>query len=156
MSTTVPFKPQGMPTLSPHLVCAGAAAALDFYARAFNAVEIMRLPDPSGRLIHASMRIAESVVMLVDEFPAWNARGPLMLQGTPVTLHLFVPDVDVAVAQAVAAGAELTMPPADMFWGDRYAVLKDPYGHSWSLATHQQDLSPEQIQQAFTKMCAAQ
>jgi uncharacterized glyoxalase superfamily protein PhnB len=146
--------PEGFHTLTPHLVCADAAAAISFYERAFNAVEQMRLPSPEGKLLHASVRIGNSMLMLVDENPAWGALGPQTLKGSPVTIHCFVADVDAAVAQAVAAGAKLVMPAADMFWGDRYAVVEDPFGHKWSLATHQHDLSHQEIQAALAQACA--
>lgn len=144
--------PDGMHTLTPHLVCAGAADAIEFYKKAFNAVEGFRLPGPDGKLMHGSVKIGDSTLMLVDENPAWGALGPKSLKGSPVTIHLYVQDVDAAVAQAVAAGATLIMPVADMFWGDRYGVLQDPFGHNWSVATHQRDLSPQEIQEAMTKM----
>lgn len=137
--------PEGMHSLTPHLVCDGAGQAIDFYKAAFGAVEAMRLPGPGGRLMHAMLRIGDSALMLVDEFPEMGCLGPKALKGSPVTIHLFVPDVDATVAQAVKAGAKLTMPAEDMFWGDRYAQLEDPYGHRWSIATHLQDLTPEQI-----------
>ena len=144
--------PDGMHTLTPHLVCAGAADAIEFYKKAFNAVEGYRLPGPDGKLMHGSVVIGDSMLMLVDENPAWGALGPKSLKGSPVTIHLYVQDVDAAVAQAVAAGATVTMPVADMFWGDRYGVLQDPFGHNWSVATHQRDLSPQEIQEAMAKM----
>lgn len=138
--------PEGFHTLTPHLVCAGASDAIAFYRRAFGAEEVMRIPGPGGMLMHAQVRIGNSMVMLGEEAPQWGALGPLALKGTPVTLHLYVPDVDAAMARAVAAGATVTMPAADMFWGDRYGQVQDPFGHRWSLATHLQDLTPEQIQ----------
>jgi PhnB protein len=144
--------PDGMHSLTPHLVCAGAAEAIQFYQKAFNAVELARLPGPDGKLMHGLVRIGDSMLMLVDENPAWGALGPHALKGSPVTIHLYVEDVDAAVAQAVAAGAKVTMPVADMFWGDRYGVLEDPFGHHWSVATHKVDLSPAEIQQAMTQM----
>jgi PhnB protein len=144
--------PDGMHSLTPHLVCAGAADAMAFYKNAFDAVELSRLPGPQGRLMHASMRIGDSVFMLNDEFPEMGGFGPKSLKGTPVTIHRYVTDVDAAVAQALAAGATVKMPLADMFWGDRYALLEDPFGHQWSLATHRHDLSPEQIMEAMAKM----
>jgi PhnB protein len=144
--------PDGMHSITPHLVCAGAAQAIEFYARAFGAVEQMRLPGPGGKLMHASVRIGDSMVMLVDENREWGALGPLSLNGSPVTIHLQVADVDAVFAQAVAAGATVTMPLADMFWGDRYGQLKDPFGHLWSVATHQRDLTPQEIQEAMAKM----
>ncbi len=149
---TVKPIPDGMHSLTPHLVCAGAADAIEFYKRAFNAVETARLPSPSGRLMHASVRIGDSTLMLVDEFPDMGSFGPKALKGSPVTIHLFVEDVDATIAQAVAAGATLKMPAQDMFWGDRYGQLVDPFGHQWSVATHIQDLSPEQISAGMAKM----
>jgi uncharacterized glyoxalase superfamily protein PhnB len=143
--------PDGMHSLTPHLVCAGAAEAIEFYKAAFGAVEVMRLPGPQGKLIHAMVRIGDSPLMLVDEMPEWGALGPKALKGSPVTIHLAVEDVDAAVARAVKAGARITMPVADMFWGDRYGQLEDPFGHHWSVATHLRDLSPEEILQAMSK-----
>ncbi|MGH8751774.1 MAG: VOC family protein [Burkholderiales bacterium] len=144
--------PDGMHTVTPHLVCAGAAAAIDFYKKAFNAVETGRLPGPQGKLMHAMIRICDSAVMLVDEMPEWGALGPKALKGSPVTIHLYVEDVDAFVVRAVAAGAKITMPVADMFWGDRYCKLEDPFGHHWSVATHIRDVSREEMQQAMQKM----
>ncbi|OMG70605.1 VOC family protein [Burkholderia ubonensis] len=149
MSTSVKPIPEGMRTLTPHLICAGAADAIEFYRQAFNAVERVRLPAPNGKLMHACLTIGDSSLMLVDEMPEHGALGPKALNGTAVCLHLFVPDVDAAIAQAVAAGAKVTMPAADMFWGDRYGQVEDPFGHRWSLATHQRDLTPEQIRDAM-------
>jgi len=143
--------PHGMNVLSPHLVCDGAAAAIDFYQRAFGAEEMVRLAGPHGRLMHASIKICGCSVMLVDESKDCGLLSPKALNGTPVILHLFVADVDAAVARAVEAGAMVTMPVADMFWGDRYGLIKDPFGHSWSIATHQRDLSPAEIQDAACK-----
>lgn len=145
--------PEGMHTVTPHLVCAGAADALEFYKKAFDAVETIRLPGPDGKLIHAMLVIAGSPVMFTDEMPQCGATSPNTLKGTPVTIHLYVPDTDAFYNRAVAAGAKAVMPPADMFWGDRYGVLEDPWGHSWSVATHQQDLTPAEIEAAFKKAC---
>jgi uncharacterized glyoxalase superfamily protein PhnB len=110
------------------------------------------MPGPGGRLIHASIRIGDSAVMLVDEMPEWGALGPKALKGSSVTIHLYVEDVDAVTARAVAAGAKVTMPVADMFWGDRYGQLEDPFGHRWSVATHIRDMSAEEMQQAMAKM----
>ena len=137
-----------MRTVTPHLIVGGAAAAIDFYQRAFGAVEVMRLPDGKGIMMHARVRIGDSIVMLLDEFPEMGARGPKAVGATSVTIHLQVPDVDALFAQAVAAGATAIMPPADMFWGDRYAIVQDPFGHSWSLATHVRDVPIEELQRA--------
>ncbi|MDR3391331.1 MAG: VOC family protein [Sulfuriferula sp.] len=153
MSNIKPI-PEGMHSVTPHLVCAGAAAAIDFYRRAFNAVEAVRLPGPSGKLVHAMIRIGDSPVMLVDEMPECGALGPAARQGTSVTLHLYVEDADAIFAQAVAAGAVVKMPLADMFWGDRYGLLIDPFGHQWSVATHIRDVSREEMQQAMNNMQA--
>ena len=106
----------------------------------------------AGRLMHAAVRIGDSTLMLVDEFPDMGSFGPKALKGSPVTIHLFVEDVDKTVAQALAAGATLKMPVQDMFWGDRYGQLVDPFGHHWSVATHQRDLSPEQVREGMAKM----
>ena len=149
MSVPVKPIPDGMHALTPHLVCDGAAAAIDFYVKAFNAVELARLAGPDGKLMHGMVRIGDSPLMLVDAMPGWGVLDPKGLNGSPVIIHLYVEDVDAAIAQAAAAGATVTMPPADMFWGDRYGQLTDPFGHKWSLATHKQDLSPEQIRKAM-------
>lgn len=111
--------------------------------RAFGAEEVMRLPGPGGKLAHAAIRIGDSMVMLMDEFPDWDANGPGTLGGTPVTIHLAVPAVDDWFERAVEAGAVARMAPADMFWGDRYGVVEDPFGHRWSMATHLRDVSPK-------------
>jgi len=145
--------PEGMHSVTPHLVCAGAAEAIEFYKKAFNAIEMGRMPGPQGKLIHAMIRIGDSALMLVDEFPDWGSFGPKSLKGSSVTIHLQVEDVDALVKQAVAAGAKVTMPVDDMFWGDRYGKLEDPFGHSWSVATHMRDVSPEEMQQAAQKLC---
>ena len=144
--------PDGMHTVTPHLVCAGAADAIEFYKKAFGAVEEGRLPGPNGRLMHAMIRIGDSAVMLVDEMPEWCALGPKALKGSPVTIHLYVDDVDAFAARAVKAGAKITMPVADMFWGDRYGKLEDPFGHHWSVATHMRDVSSQEMQQAMQQM----
>lgn len=141
--------PEGMQAVTPHLVCAGAADAIEFYKKAFDATEEGRLPGPRGKLMHAMIRIAGSAVMLVDEFPEHGNLSPKSLKGSPVTIHLYVADVDAFVKRAVAAGAKITMPVADMFWGDRYGRLEDPFGHHWSVATHLRDLSSQQIQRAM-------
>lgn len=151
MSQVKPI-PEGMNAITPHLVCAGAADAIEFYKKAFNAIEGGRLAGPQGKLMHAMLRIGDSAIMLVDEFPEWGSFGPKSLKGSPVTIHLYVEDVDAAMARAVAAGAKITMPVADMFWGDRYGKLEDPFGHQWSVATHLRDVSAEDMRQAMQKM----
>ena len=148
MSNTKPIE-DGMHTVTPHLVCAGAADAIAFYVRAFGAEEVMRLPGPGGKLAHAAVRIGDSMVMLTDEFPDWDAHSPAALGGTPVTIHLSVDAVDDWFERAVEAGATARMAPADMFWGDRYGVVEDPFGHRWSMATHIRDVSPEEMARAM-------
>jgi uncharacterized glyoxalase superfamily protein PhnB len=138
--------PKGYEAVVPHLVVRGAAKALEFYKQAFGAVEVTRSPMPDGRLMHSEIRINNTPVMVNDEFPEFGAMSPQALNGSPVTLHVFVPDVDKAFAQAVAAGAKATMPVMDMFWGDRYGKLEDPFGHHWSLATRKEDLTHEEKQ----------
>ncbi len=144
--------PQGMHTLTPHIVCEGASDAIAFFKKAFNAEELARLPGPNGKIMHAAVRIGDSVLMLMDDFPEWGSLGPKALKGSPITLHLYVDDVDAAMKQAVAAGAQVTMPVADMFWGDRYGQVVDPFGHRWSIATHKMDLTPEEIQRNMATM----
>ena len=146
--------PDGTHSLTAHIVCERAIEAMGFYKKAFNAVEEMRLPGPDGKLMHGCIRIGDSELMLTEENPAWGAPGPNALKGSPVTIHLTVENVDAVVAQAVAAGAKITMPIADMFWGDRYGVLEDPFGHKWSVATHIRDMSPEEIQAAMGEAMA--
>ncbi|WP_259782039.1 VOC family protein [Aestuariispira ectoiniformans] len=134
-----------MHSLSPHLVCEGAAAAVDFYKKAFGAEEMMRIPAPDGRLMHACLWINGSTVIVMDAFPEMGAVSPQALGGSPVTLHLIVEDTDSAFDRAIDAGAVEVAAPDDMFWGDRYAVVKDPFGHSWSIATPQKNFSEEEI-----------
>ncbi|HEX6735414.1 MAG TPA: VOC family protein [Azonexus sp.] len=152
--TNVSPIPSGMTAVTPHLVCEGAAAAIDFYIRAFGAVEGARLPGPDGRLMHALLHIGGAPLMLVDACPEYGMLDPKRLNGSPVTIHLYVADVDATMARAVAAGARVTMPVADMFWGDRYGTLEDPFGHRWSVATHRRDLSPEEITAAMQRACS--
>ena len=151
--------PDGFHTLTPHLVVKGASKAIDFYKKAFGAQEIKRMPGPDGKsIIHADLKIGDSRLLLVDEFPDMNARGPQTVGGTPVSIHMYVEDADAAFEKAVAAGAEVRMPLADQFWGDRYGVVTDPFGHVWSIATHKEDLTPEEIgrraQAAFSESVA--
>jgi uncharacterized glyoxalase superfamily protein PhnB len=149
MTSTVNPIPPGMHTITPHLVCAGAANAIEFYKEAFGAVEVDRLAGPDGKLMHAMLRIGDSALMLVDEFPEMGARGPQALGGTSVTIHLSVPDVDASFARAVKAGAAVRMPVMDMFWGARYGLVADPFGHQWSIATQVRNLTIEQIRENF-------
>lgn len=145
--------PAGMHAVTPHLVCAGAADAIDFYKKAFNASELARLAGPDGKLMHGLIMIGDSAVMLADEYPEWNSLGPNARKGTSVTLHLYVADADAQFEQAVNAGCTVHMPLADMFWGDRYGIVQDPFGHLWSIATHVRDVSAEEIRAAAGKGC---
>ena len=149
MAETVNPIPPGMHTITPHLVCKDAAAAIEFYKEAFGAVEQMRLPGPDGKLMHAMVRIGDSMLMLVDEFPEMHVSGPQALGGSPVTIHLSVADADAAFRRATAAGATVRMPVTDMFWGARYGMVQDPSGHQWSIATQVRNLTPEQIVEAM-------
>jgi uncharacterized glyoxalase superfamily protein PhnB len=154
--STVEPVPAGMHTVTPHLICAGAADAIEFYKKAFNAVEICRMPTPDGRIMHAGITIGDSMVMLVDEMPEWGAFGPAALKGSSVTIHLQVADADALFQQAVAAGGTVVMPMDDAFWGDRYGKLQDPFGHHWSIATHVKDVSPEEMEQAMASACCGE
>ena len=138
--------PEGYHTVTPYLVVNNATGAIDFYKRAFGAKEIMRMDGPPGKIGHAELRIGDSVIMLADEMPGTSTRAPQSLNGTTAGIFLYVNDVDSAFKQATSAGAKVEMPLADMFWGDRYGRLMDPYGHSWSLATHKEDVAPEEMQ----------
>src|SRR5436190_1859723 len=138
--------PEGHHTVTPHLTVRGAARAIDFYRRAFGAEEVMRMPSRDGtKLMHAHLRIGDSAILLNDEFPEMGGRSPEALGGTPTTIHLYVSDADQVFARAVAAGAQVRMPLQDMFWGDRYGQIVDPFGHVWAIATHKEDLTPEEI-----------
>ena len=145
--------PPGMHSVTPHLVCAGAANAIEFYKKAFNAEELGRIDGPDGKLVHGMIKIGDSVLMLVDEYPEWDSLGPNARKGSSVTLHLYVEDADAQFKQAIDAGCSVRMPLTDMFWGDRYGVLQDPFGHLWSIATHVRDVSPEEIRAAAEKGC---
>lgn len=145
--------PQGFHSLTPYLVCKDAAAAIEFYKQAFGAVENARI-RAGDKIIHACLRIGDSPLMLSEEVPEMGAFGPQHFGGTAVTVHLSVADADAAAARAVAAGAKLVMPVAEMFWGARYGVLTDPFGHSWSVATQVRDMSPEEVQRNLAnQMC---
>jgi uncharacterized glyoxalase superfamily protein PhnB len=145
--------PEGFHTVTPSLIVHAAAEAIEFYARAFGAEEIDRATTPDGqKIMHATIQIGDSRVMLADEFPEWGCRGPKAIGGTPLSLHLYVEDADALFEQAVAAGATVTMPIADAFWGDRYGRLLDPYGHDWGIATRTRDVSPDEAQRAMEAM----
>jgi PhnB protein len=138
--------PEGYHTVTPYLCVKGAAQALEFYKKAFGATELMRIAQPDGRVGHAEIQIGDSHIMLADEFPEHGHRSPQSIGGSPVGIHLFVEDVDATTKQAIAAGAKVLRPVADQFYGDRLGMVADPFGHIWSIATHKEDLSPEEIQ----------
>ncbi len=154
ISTHAPVSPipEGMHTVTPHLVCAGATDAIEFYKKAFGAVELSRMANDDGKLMHARIRIGDSVIMLNDEMPEWDAFGPKFLKSSPVKIHLYVENADAAFERATRAGAKVTMPIADMFWGDRYGKVEDPFGHQWSIGTHIRDVEPEEMQKAMKQM----
>ena len=137
--------PEGFQTVTPGMVVKGAAEAIAFYKKAFGAEEVMCMKGPDGKsIMHAEIRIGNSMIMLGDEFPEWGVKGPKTIGGSPVTIHLYVNDADAVFNQAVKAGATVQMPLTNMFWGDRYGKLADPFGHNWSVATHVEDVSPEE------------
>ncbi len=150
--------PDGFYTVTPHLVVNGAAKAIEFYKRAFGAEQLMAMPAPDGkRLMHAELKIGNSRLMLADDFPEFcegHSRDPKKLGASPVTIHLYVQDCDAAFKRAVDAGATIKMPLQDMFWGDRYGSVSDPFGHDWSIATHKQDLTPQQIAEGMKESFA--
>ncbi len=149
--------PEGFGTLTAHLVVEGAADAMDFYKRAFGAEDLGRMPMPDGkRLMHGLMKLGDSMLMLVDAFREFGVKGPKELGGSPVTLHVYVSDADKAFQKALDAGCSVAMPMADMFWGDRYGKVKDPFGHEWSIATKIKDLTPAEMEAAQKAAFAAE
>jgi PhnB protein len=158
MNNSVKAIPAGMNGIIPHLTIRNAAQAIEFYKKAFGATELGRMPMPDGRLMHAMMNVGGTMLFLNDEFPEFGGKGAQTLGGSPVALHVYVEDTDATFNQAVAAGATVKMPPMNMFWGDRYAKLTDPFGHEWSIATHIEDVTPQQMEQrvkeAMTQNCA--
>jgi uncharacterized glyoxalase superfamily protein PhnB len=136
--------PTGLHTITPHLTVKGASDYIEFLKRAFGAVELSRSPGPGGKLMHALVQIGDSRLMLNDHMPEFGAQ-PIPEGVWPIALHLYVPDVDAIFAQATAAGCNVTMPLADQFWGDRYGSLRDPFGFSWNVATHKEDLTPQEV-----------
>ena len=150
--------PKGREGMIPHLVCDGCAAAIEFYKKAFGAKELSRMPAPDGkRVMHAEILIDNRPIFLNDDFPEFcggKASSPSALGGTPVTIHRYVENCDAVIDRAREAGATVKMPPMDMFWGDRYGVVVDPFGHQWSIATHQRDLTPQQMMEGMKKSMA--
>jgi PhnB protein len=148
MAKSVKPIPDGYHSVTPYLIIGkgNAGKAIDFYARAFNAKELMRMPGPQGGIVHAEIQLGDSRIMLADEAPKSDAYGPDHFNGSPITLHVYVPDVDATTKQASAAGATVIRPLADQFYGDRNATLTDPFGHRWCLATHVRDVSMEEME----------
>lgn len=145
MAGKVKTVPDGFNTVSAHLVVREAGKAMDWYKKAFGAEEVMRMPGPGGQgVMHGEVKIGNSTIMLCDENPEWGCTSPALLKGTTVTIHLYVENADAMFDRAVKAGATPNMPPMDMFWGDRYGKLTDPFGHTWGVATHKEDVSPEE------------
>ena len=141
----VKFKPDGYHTATPYLIINGAADAISFYKKAFGATELFRMDAPGGKIGHAEIKIGDSPIMLADEYPDMGYRGPKAIGGTPVSIMLYVEGVDVVFNRAIAAGAKVKETVQDKFYGDRSGTLEDPFGHVWTVATHMEDLSPEEI-----------
>jgi PhnB protein len=140
--------PEGCHGVIPHLIVSDGNRAIEFYKKAFGAKELLRMPGPDGRSIgHAHLQIGGGALYLCDEVPAMNCRAPTSIGGTPVSMHIYVDDVDSAFARAVEAGTTVTMPLMNMFWGDRFGKVRDPFGHEWSLASHVEDVSPAEMQE---------
>jgi PhnB protein len=152
MSAT--FIPAGYHTVTPYLAIKNAVKALEFYQQAFGAIETSKLMVPDGRLGHAEIRLGDSVIMLSDEFPEYGGKSPETLGGSPVSIHLYVADVDAFFKRALAAGAKERKPVMDQFYGDRSGQLEDPFGHLWWVATHKEDVAPEEMQKRVQAMFA--
>jgi PhnB protein len=146
--------PEGYHTLTPYLAVEDATAAIDFYGRAFGAKERLRMPGPDGKIAHAELEIGDSLIMLSDPFPQSSAKPPKELGGTSAAIFAYVDNVDELVQQAVDAGATLVSAPEDQFWGDRFGSVQDPFGHSWQIATHVEDVSPEDIEKRSQEWAA--
>jgi len=144
--------PVGYHNITPYLIVRNAAAAIDFYKKAFNAVELMRFPGPGGKIMHAEVKIGDSPMMLADEMPEEGHVGPQTLGGVGVSMMLYVEDVDTRFAQAIAAGATIKRPVQDQFYGDRNGTLVDPFGHVWSIGTHKEDVPMEEMQRRMAKL----
>jgi PhnB protein len=144
--------PDGYHAVTPYLVVKGAAQAIEFYKKAFGATELFRMPGPGGQVMHAELQLGDSRIMLADEVPQMNALSPQTIGGSPVGLMLYVPDVDAQAKLAVAAGAVVERPVQDQFYGDRSGTFRDPFGHKWTLGTHKEDVSQEEMQRRMTAM----
>ena len=146
--------PEGYHTLTPFLTVRNAVRAIEFYKQAFGAIERGVMKGPDGKVMHAELKIGDSIIMLSDEFPEFGALSPESIGGSPLGLHIYVDRVDTAFDRAVKAGAKVEMPVMDQFWGDRYGKLKDPFGHKWSIATHVKDLSGDEMKRAMDEAMA--
>jgi PhnB protein len=144
--------PEGYRTVTPYLIVSDAAKALDYYQRALGAREIVRMPGPGGKIMHAEIRIGDSMVMLADEFPQMGANSPQTIGGTPVGICLYVENVDELFNRAISAGGKVERPLQNQFYGDRSGTLIDPFGHKWTIATHVEDVSPEEMQKRMAAM----
>jgi PhnB protein len=153
--STVHHIPKGYHSVTPYLVIKGAAEAIEYYKKVFGATEVMRMADPSGRIGHAELMIGNSHIMLADENPDMGYRGPIPSGSSPVSILLYVEDVDSTVERAVAGGAKILKPVQDQFYGDRLGFIQDPFGHLWGVATHKEDLSPEEIEERAKKAMQA-
>ena len=145
MTTKVKPIPDGYHTITPYLIVKDGPRAIEFYKKAFGAQELFRMAGPDGKIAHAELQIGNSRFMLGTESPQMGSQSPETLKGTPVGLFLYLEDVDAAFKRAVDAGARATQPPQDMFWGDRYGKVADPFGHEWQLATHKEDVAPAEM-----------
>jgi PhnB protein len=143
--------PEGYHSITPYLVIKGASEAIEYYKKAFGAVEMLRIPGPNNRVMHAEIKIGDSPVMLADEFPDMGYRGPLSIGGTPVSILIYVEDVDTVYPRALAAGGKELKPLKDEFYGDRSGTLIDPFGHVWTVATHKEDVPPEEMQRRMAQ-----
>src|SRR5215472_8779053 len=152
MAKKVKPVPDGYHHITPYLVIQGAAAAIDFYKKVFGATELFRMTQPDGRVGHAELKIGDSVFMLADEFPEMQTVGPKTLGNTPVGLHLYVEDADATFNHALSLGAKVKKPMADQFYGDRSGTIEDPFGHKWTIATHKEDVSPEEMKRRMAAM----
>ncbi len=156
MTTNVRPIPEGYHSVTPYLSIDGAAEAIEFYKKAFGAKELYRMPAPDGRIGHAEIQIGDSRIMLADENPEMGGRSPKSLGGSPVGLMVYVEDVDHQFQQAMAAGAQVTRPPKDQFYGDRSGTLEDPFGHKWTLGTHIKDMAPNEMEKRMREAMEAE
>jgi PhnB protein len=152
--------PHAFHTVTPSLIVRGGTQAIDFYKKALGAEELMRMAGPGGKITHAELKIGDSIIFLTDEMPEMGTKSPQTLGGTASSLYLYVEDVDTAFQRAIDAGGKTSMPLADMFWGDRFGSFVDPFGHTWGLSTHVEDLSEQEIEERakafYTQMAQAQ